>query len=528
MITVNFFGASVQSLSAALVYDSTADGNTPTDFDTSVYDDDSWFNGQDLIVPSGISLVRAIGQTVTSGTSTPFCTLSVNGSGTGRGSHLGQKNWVNAVSAPIAVSSGNVIQADTGGGGTKNLTGGTWLAAEELSPTTKCAIVTKSADQSYSASQTAALTFNTETVDTNGWHDNATNNTRLTVPSGVSRVRLTFSVYSTTQTDARVWITKNGTAIGPKLGKYFGTAVSAGSGILEVSPGDYFELIVQAIGSQTISSTSWFSIEEVPDYPRVYLQKVNSQSITGTEAIQFGSGSQIYATQGIHSTSTNNTRITIPSGFTRARFVAGVEPADTSGISKIWVRKNGSGTTPDKGLPGMDIEQTGGIDNVAAFGSWVNVTAGDYFELMFAPGASQTLPASAHTFFCVELDSGARPVFTSTPSISSNSGFTGVGDTLTLNPGTSTGGTRAVQWLADGVAISGATADTYILTSGELGANITCRVTVTNQYGSRTATTNSLGPVVTPAFATQTLTLSSGGDITLSDASNLEISQRTQ
>lgn len=123
--------------------------------------------------------------------------------------------------------------------------------------------------------------------------------------------------------------------------------------------------------------------------------------------------------------------------------------------------------------------------------------------------------------------SGEVPVFSVSPSISQADGFVGVGDTLELDPGTHNGTSETYQWYDDGVAISGATDVTYTLTSSELGGTITCKVTATNYYGDKVPTSNSLGPVVTPTFTTQTLTLSGGGDITLSDASDLEISNRT-
>lgn len=146
-------------------------------------------------------------------------------------------------------------------------------------------------------------------------------------------------------------------------------------------------------------------------------------------------------------------------------------------------------------------------------------------------GSVTTASASAFywsVFSLVMLEGGRTgPIFTVAPSISQPDGFVGVGDTLTLDPGTSDSDSETYQWYEDGVAISGATGLTYTLTSSELGGNITAVVSATNVYGTTDETSNSLGPVVTPAFTTQTLTLSGGGDITLSDASDLEISNRT-
>lgn len=97
--------------------------------------------------------------------------------------------------------------------------------------------------------------------------------------------------------------------------------------------------------------------------------------------------------------------------------------------------------------------------------------------------------------------SGTPPVFTVNPAIISDSGFPGVGDTLTTTNGTHSGTSQTYQWKRDGAAISAATSSSYVLVSGDLGAMITCTVTATNYTGSTPATSNSLGPVVTPTYS---------------------------
>lgn len=52
------------------------------------------------------------------------------------------------------------------------------------------------------------------------------------------------------------------------------------------------------------------------------------------------------------------------------------------------------------------------------------------------------------------------------------------------------------QWMADGVPIDGETGLSLVLTSAELGADITYVETATNEAGSAVETSNSLGPVV--------------------------------
>lgn len=82
------------------------------------------------------------------------------------------------------------------------------------------------------------------------------------------------------------------------------------------------------------------------------------------------------------------------------------------------------------------------------------------------------------------LSGGTAPTLTVNPAIT---GTAEVGESLTVSNGTFTGDaviTYAYQWFAGGVAIPGATANSFTLTSAQLGKVITARVTATNASGS--------------------------------------------
>ena len=81
----------------------------------------------------------------------------------------------------------------------------------------------------------------------------------------------------------------------------------------------------------------------------------------------------------------------------------------------------------------------------------------------------------------------------------------------------------AFRWLRDGSTISGATASTYVVTAGDLGTELACRVTASNALGSAVATSDPVfaGEPVAPVNTTRpvisgtpevgrTLTCSSG------------------
>lgn len=129
--------------------------------------------------------------------------------------------------------------------------------------------------QNYSTA--AAITFTAETYDTHGFHDNVTNNTRLTVPSGygITRVLLSGNVYLNnvlgTTSDMYINMYKNGVDLvgGPLFrgGDFGGTnvAIPVKSAVVSCSDGDYFELRIFC-GDTSIdvaASYTWFSIEVI-------------------------------------------------------------------------------------------------------------------------------------------------------------------------------------------------------------------------------------------------------------------------
>jgi len=98
---------------------------------------------------------------------------------------------------------------------------------------------------------------------------------------------------------------------------------------------------------------------------------------------------------------------------------------------------------------------------------------------------------------------GSPPSNTAPPVIS---GTLLVGQTLGSTTGawTNSPTSYAYQWRRNGADIVGATSSIYTLTGADVGATITCLVTASNAFGSASAVSNALGPVV--AIATRTLT----------------------
>lgn len=138
------------------------------------------------------------------------------------------------------------------------------------------ALVRKAADQTganYSAG--ANVAWDQEVYDTDSIHDNVTNNSRLTVPSGVSYIRLTATVaFANVSVDTYILasIFKGGsgtydgfTAQSVEVGTITTPRVNLTSPVLAVSPGDYFEirLTIEDTSVDITATQSSFAMEIV-------------------------------------------------------------------------------------------------------------------------------------------------------------------------------------------------------------------------------------------------------------------------
>lgn len=135
---------------------------------------------------------------------------------------------------------------------------------------TSGARVYKSTGQGSIGSTLTVLTFDTENYDDDTYHDNSTNNSRLTVPA-TGRYTIQGNVTSATNTAARATIRVNGTTTIEDVA--VGNAgASTNNGVYlatdyDLTSGDYVELL-GAFLSSTTSTTSgtsgtWFSIQRI-------------------------------------------------------------------------------------------------------------------------------------------------------------------------------------------------------------------------------------------------------------------------
>jgi len=149
--------------------------------------------------------------------------------------------------------------------------------------------------------------------------------------------------------------------------------------------------------------------------------------------------------------------------------------------------------------------------------------AGNFYRLLanFAIGVPLIPGGFGITFSNPAAPGTFEPSNTTAPSIS---GTAQVGSVLTAAAGAWTGNPIPVvarQWLRNGFAIAGATGTVYTTQQDDLGASITFRETATNSVGSKSATSNAIGPIQAEPLRFENvpspIPLSKGGTFPLGD-----------
>lgn len=152
--------------------------------------------------------------------------------------------------------------------------------------------LTTTTGQNYSSGLT--VPWNVEVYDTDGFHDNVTNNTRLTIPSGlgIKKVRLVGCVRGnalTAGSDHTIVIWKNGTAAYAGNSATFAETNAFAdqqncvvSPVLSVVDGDYFELFYSTsdTSSGIQADRSFFGIEVVEVEGSINIANVLTESTT--------------------------------------------------------------------------------------------------------------------------------------------------------------------------------------------------------------------------------------------------------
>jgi len=252
-------------------------------------------------------------------------------------------------------------------------------------------------------------TWNAESYDGASYHNIASDTERLTIPPGVTRGRVIANIKVDGAFDDML-LRVNGT--NSFMGRAALASNSAGdcsangaSAVIATTPSDYYSLYNATAGPFfRRADFSWLAFEPIdPATKGALVHKTANQSITATTTttLTWDTETSGYDTDGFHDNTTNNSRLTVPSGCTRARLSFNVKTPSAAGQMIAVVSMNGA-----QGIPGLPMYEndTPGTDNLNGFGAWIDVVAGDYFELDFyqGSGANMSLADDNALWFCIE------------------------------------------------------------------------------------------------------------------------------
>lgn len=132
-----------------------------------------------------------------------------------------------------------------------------------------------SSAQAISNSAWEVILFSSEEYDTDDFHDNVTNNSRITIPSGITRVKLSGNISWESNTaglrGASIYL--NGVVDSVDLRPAASTALQhtnyVGTAVIDVTVGDYFELYARQTAASSLSTNiatptlTWVCLEVI-------------------------------------------------------------------------------------------------------------------------------------------------------------------------------------------------------------------------------------------------------------------------
>lgn len=288
------------------------------------------------------------------------------------------------------------------------------------------ALVRRSTAQSISRSTWTTVNWNVETADPGNFYDSAAP-TRLTIPSGVSRVALSglvsFGIGAVSASFLAAWA-KNGVRQYPGSAFYAQQQINSGfgnnhcpcfSGIIPVVPGDYFELqgwtntgLSAVLSFDGAGNRVWGSIRDMTGVPACTVYRDSTQSpIASTwstgDTVDFTS--TLFDDLGAFDLA-NPDRLTVPVGASLVRLTAQVRFPDDA--SSAWyallIRKNGVAAHTDRARTMFNRNVNDSVGTMVAVSAPLAVSPGDYFDVFVVGNDSDHNAALADlTWFTMEV-----------------------------------------------------------------------------------------------------------------------------
>lgn len=261
--------------------------------------------------------------------------------------------------------------------------------------------LTKSATQAITTGGSGtAITFDGEDFDTDGFHDNSTNPSRITIPAGLGGWYLfgcnvaLLNLGGDKEEIVRLVKNNSGSTLFLMGRNRQGSATTSpgngGSQPFFMVPGDYMEVTVQHDNGsnidarQTSGGTQFWCIKmdagKVGNGIGAKATRTTDQTgvVTATGTAVVFNGAESFDTDGFHDTSTNPSRMTIPAGLGGKYLAIASLTWDTSTAGtyrQMTFRKNGAGALgfdrvdPNASVPGQTSVTV------------IDCVAGDYIEV---------------------------------------------------------------------------------------------------------------------------------------------------
>jgi hypothetical protein len=228
----------------------------------------SWSTPDDTaLVKDGAAAIRSLGTAIDS---TVFTNAgaAINKTIVDAKGDLIVASGADAVARLAVGTNDHVLTADSGA-----TNGVKWAALPATTPTFVGASVSFAADKTIANTTTTILTFDTELLDSNAFHDNSTNTSRLTIPAGYAgKYLISCQLFPIENSSGRreIRFLKNGSASYGWNMNAFGTMERIDFyAFVSASVADYFEVSfrqntggnLDVYGSTTTGNPGFFNIQ---------------------------------------------------------------------------------------------------------------------------------------------------------------------------------------------------------------------------------------------------------------------------
>jgi hypothetical protein len=147
--------------------------------------------------------------------------------------------------------------------------------------------------------------------------------------------------------------------------------------------------------STAATGLKWATISTIPTFVGVNATRTNvSTAFTANTGLLIAFTTEEFDTNGFHDNTTNNTRLTIPSGYAGKYIISGWlnNPLGTPGSYQLLrLYKNGAQYTTGGVREGEYFRSNIGTNFTNAFAQTITASVGDYFELQYQQNNTETV-----------------------------------------------------------------------------------------------------------------------------------------